>query len=46
MRPCELCGKLFPPKRKDSKFCSNKCTNIRNNRLRYIRVMAKLRDKQ
>lgn len=26
--PCEYCGKIFTPRRKDSKACSAKCTNL------------------
>ena len=28
---CEICGKEFEPKRKDSKFCSDKCSMIYHN---------------
>jgi len=27
-KKCKICGKMFMPKRVDSKFCSNRCSGL------------------
>ena len=32
MKKCEVCGKLYEPKRKDQKYCSKQCKDKRRNK--------------
>jgi hypothetical protein len=39
-RPCEICGTLYTPKRRDSLCCSRACNGLRYNRLYAARQKA------
>lgn len=39
-RPCDICGKVYTPKRRDSLCCSRPCNGLRYNRLYAARQKA------
>lgn len=36
--PCEECGKMFTPPRRDSRFCSNRCSGRYHSRKQYVKL--------